>query len=68
MNKFVGKLIVFEKDDDTLNADTILELTEFSKNGFVEIAFDYGKQRIYVRIPLAPLMVAIAENHGSDAL
>jgi hypothetical protein len=67
MNKFIGKLIVFEKDDDVLNADAVFELTEFTKTGFAEVAFDYGKQRIYVQIPLAPLMTCIADNHGSTA-
>jgi len=58
------KLMSFKSDEsgDEVCCDTgLLELTD-SGNGFVEIGFDYGDERIYLGFRLGDLLRAVKEQ------
>jgi hypothetical protein len=61
-----GHLMVFKSDDTIVDQPTMLEVTDLTKSGLVEIAFDDRGERVYVRVPLAEMMRIIAAENGSD--
>jgi hypothetical protein len=62
---FVGRLMVFKNEDDLLDEQRILEITEVSTEG-VEIAFDDRGERMYLKFRLSDLARAI-ESLSGDA-
>lgn len=61
MTKFAGHFVAIDKKDDTENndEDVILECTELTKDGIVEIAWDDRNERCYIKFQLADLMRAM---------
>jgi hypothetical protein len=60
--KILGNLLAFRNDDERANDDQVVyEVTEVRADGRVEIAFDFGKERIYVAMPFGALCDAVAK-------
>lgn len=58
-----GEITVFkgEKDDPDVYCPALIELTEWGKDPFIEIAADAGKNRIYLRFRMSDLLREIKE-------
>ena len=65
---FVGHiLIINEKNGDTgRDENIVLEVTDARKDGTVDIAFDHGKDRVYVQFALADLMRELLFLRGTE--
>lgn len=61
-----GHLMVFKSDDAIIDQATMVEVTDLTKSGMIELAFDDRGERVYVRVPLAEMMRILAAEHGSD--
>ena len=51
-------------DDAEVDADELIELTSWDKE--IEIAFDAGKRRVYVRFRLEDLIREVKEARDQD--
>lgn len=63
----IGGVMVFRGDDQVHeSSDTIIDITEMTRAGDVEIAFDLpNRQRVYVRANLAELVrIAVTQVTG----
>lgn len=67
-NFFVGKLYAFETKNDTTNVEDqiICELTEATKDGYVEIAFNDRNERVYVSFKLGDMLTALLAVRGGE--
>lgn len=64
--EFQGQLICFDKHgngDETVSTTTLIEVTDLSKEGRIELAFNDRNERCYIKFRLADLMAAMCETH-----
>jgi hypothetical protein len=69
IEQFVGHLITFDIDNgdsDSVVVDSgiLVEVTDFTNESEVEIAFDDRNERCYLRFSLADLAASIGEHAG----
>lgn len=67
---FVGNVIAFRGDDELcIDEGVLVEVTELSKSGDVEIAFDSPTQknvRMYLRFSVVDLMKHMTKMYGAE--
>jgi hypothetical protein len=56
MDNFVGHLTTFKGDNEVVNGELMIEVTEAWRTGVVEIAFDDRGERCYVKFDLAEVV------------
>ena len=62
----VGNLVSFKNEDCFCDVDLLIELTSLNENGKnIEIAFDHGKERIYLQFILSDLIREVKEMKDS---
>lgn len=63
MTKFAGHLMAIEKKSDVDNndEDVIVECTELTEDGLVELAWDDRNERCYIKFNVADLMRAMCQ-------
>lgn len=63
MTKFAGQLMALDRkrDEENNNEDVIIECTELTKDGVVELSWDDRNERCYIKFNLADLMRAMCE-------
>lgn len=68
MTKFAGHLTAIDTkaDDENNNEDVVLECTELSEDGEVEIAWTDRNERCYIKFKLADLMNAMCAHVPSS--
>lgn len=66
--EIAGRLMAFndESDDEVFNEPLPVKFTELRDDGTVELAFNYGTERLYLAVPLDGIMRAIAKEYGSE--
>jgi hypothetical protein len=64
MSVFAGEVLCFinGKDDAETDGCALIELTDWSKAPFIEIAADVGKRRVYFKFRVEDLLRAIDEE------
>lgn len=72
-NSMIGRFMAFKKhsDDEICDKEVIIELVDFRKDGFIEIAVDSplpGKPRIYISMSLVQLIDMAMKENGSTSL
>lgn len=70
MTQMAAHVICFDRKSDTQTADDdcLVEVTDFTKTGHIEIAFNDRNERCYLRFKLSNLMELLATDHAkSDA-
>jgi hypothetical protein len=65
IEKISGKLICIRDDEEYVNETVTIELTDFEKDGSVELAFDDRKERVYISFRLQDVLQRIAAVHGA---
>lgn len=63
--KFAAKTISFADGDETNSEDTVAEVTEFTSDGSVEIAFNDRNERCYLTFKLQDVISAVAGLKGN---
>lgn len=63
MTKFAGHFVAIDKkrDDENNDEDVIVECTELTEDGVVEIAWDDRNERCYIKFSVADLMRAMCQ-------
>ncbi len=63
-NEFAGRLMVFRGDDEQAEQNVLCEVTQFTDDGRVEIAFNYGKDRFYLAVLMQDVIAHVAALQG----
>lgn len=58
---FTAKHIAFKGDDEVIEKHTILEVTDYERGKIIELAFNVGNVRHYLRFPESELKAALKE-------
>lgn len=63
-----GNIIVFKNDDPARDGPLLIEMTdhEAMDGKFIEIAFDHGKERIYLQFRLSDLLREVKEMKAEE--
>lgn len=69
MTEFAGRVMAFDKKgegDENNDQATLVELTQVTRSGIVEIAFNDRNERCYLKFKLSDLMTAICFEKGES--
>lgn len=68
-NVIAGSILVFggkTLDEDVLDTSLLIEVTDFTKDGRLEIAFNDRGERTYLKFSLADVIKQIATLRGGE--